>query len=39
MDRLHHDVDRLVSARLLSDKDSDTNELGDCIPAVDIKEE
>jgi HSP20 family protein len=39
MDRLHHDVDRLVSARLLSDKDSDTNELGDWIPAVDIKEE
>jgi len=39
MDRLHRDVDRLFSARLLSEQDDETGELGSWIPAVDIKEE
>lgn len=39
MDRLHRDVDRLLSARLLSDTGDDTNDLGNWLPAVDIKEE
>ena len=38
-DRLHRDVDRLFSARFLSDHDDDTSELGNWQPAVDIKEE
>jgi len=39
MDRLHRDVDRLVSARLLADHDEEGAELGNWVPAVDIKEE
>ena len=39
MDRLHRDVDRLYSARLLSEQDDETGEIGNWIPAVDIKEE
>ena len=39
MDRLHRDVDRLFSARMLSDQDEATGDLGNWAPAVDIKEE
>ncbi|HEX9877007.1 MAG TPA: Hsp20/alpha crystallin family protein [Gammaproteobacteria bacterium] len=39
MDRLHRDVDRLFSARLLSEHGDDVAELSDWAPAVDIKEE
>ena len=39
MDRLHRDVDRLFSARLLSDQDNEANDLGDWLPAVDLREE
>jgi HSP20 family protein len=38
-DRLHRDVDKLFSARFLSNPDEDTSELGNWQPAVDIKEE
>jgi HSP20 family protein len=38
-DRLHRDVDRLFSARLLSEHGDDVAELSDWAPAVDIKEE
>ena len=39
MDRLHRDVDRLVSARLLAGDDEQTGELGGWAPAIDVKEE
>jgi HSP20 family protein len=39
IDRLHRDVDRLFSARMLSDREEETSELGSWFPAVDIKEE
>ena len=39
MDRLHRDVDRLGSARFLGDRDDEGAELGNWVPAVDIKEE
>jgi HSP20 family protein len=39
MDRLHRDVDRLLSARLLSERGAAAAELSDWAPAVDIKEE
>ena len=39
MDRLHRDVDRLVSARLLADHDEEGEALANWVPAVDIKEE
>jgi len=39
MDRLHRDVDRLFSARLLSDHDGEAAELANWLPPVDIKEE
>jgi HSP20 family protein len=39
MDRLHRDVDRLFSARLLNEQDDETGEIGSWLPAVDIKEE
>jgi HSP20 family protein len=39
MDRLHRDVDRLLSARLLSEHGDAVAELSDWAPAVDIKEE
>ena len=38
MDRLHRDVDRLFSARLLNEQDDETGEIGSWLPAVDIKE-
>lgn len=38
MDRLHRDVDRLFSARML-DQDDENSEVGNWIPAVDIREE
>ena len=37
--RLHRDVDRFFSARLLTEHEDETNELGNWQPAVDIKEE
>ena len=39
VDRLHRDVDRLFPARLLAQHDDETSELGNWLPAVDIKEE
>jgi HSP20 family protein len=39
MDRLHRDVDRLLSARMLPDHDDETSDIGNWIPAVDIREE
>jgi len=38
-DRLHRDVDRFLSARLLPEQEDETRELGNWQPAVDIKEE
>lgn len=39
MDRLHRDVDRLVSARLLAGDDEQAAERGSWAPAIDVKEE
>lgn len=39
MDRLHRDVDRLVSARLLAGDEEQSAELGSWAPAIDVKEE
>jgi HSP20 family protein len=39
MGRLHRDVDRLFSARLLSEQDEESSRAGSWLPAVDIKEE
>jgi len=39
LNRLHQDVDRLFSARLLRPETEDAAELSDWVPAVDIKEE
>jgi HSP20 family protein len=39
MDRLHRDVDQLFSARMLSEQDDESGEIGSWLPAVDIKEE
>ena len=39
MDRLHRDVDRLFSARVMSGQDEESNDFGNWLPAVDIREE
>jgi HSP20 family protein len=39
MDRLHGDVDRLFSARLLSEPGDDSGKLSNWVPAVDIEED